>query len=68
MSTSVLYLRAGGDDQTQSAAQVGLRFILQSGAAFCTQSKKRSHFQEDLNVFDFNLSDDEMTKILQLAG
>lgn len=61
-------LDAIGKKYGKSAAQVGLRWIVQSGAAFCTQSKNRSHFEEDLNVFDFTLSDDEMTKITQLAA
>lgn len=61
-------LDAIGKKYGKSSAQVGLRWIVQSGAAFCTQSKKRSHFEEDLNVFDFTLSDDEMTKITQLAA
>lgn len=61
-------LDAIGKNYGKSAAQVGLRWIVQSGAAFCTQSKKKSHFEEDLNVFDFSLSDDEMSKITQLAA
>jgi diketogulonate reductase-like aldo/keto reductase len=61
-------LDAIGKRYGKSAAQVGLRWIVQSGAAFCTQSKSRSHFEEDLNVFDFTLSDGEMAKITQLAA
>lgn len=57
-----------GKKYEKSAAQVGLRWIVQNGASFCTQSKKESHFKEDLNVFDFALSDDEMAKISQLSG
>lgn len=56
-----------GKKYGKSAAQVGLRWIVQSGASFCTQSKKKSHFEEDLKVFDFTLSDAEMAKITQLA-
>lgn len=52
----------------KSSAQVGLRWIIQNGAAFSTQSKKKSHFEEDLNVFDFILTNDEMEKITQLAA
>jgi diketogulonate reductase-like aldo/keto reductase len=55
-----------GKNYGKSSAQVGLRWIVQNGAAFSTQSKKRSHFEEDLNVFDFTLSNDEMDKITQL--
>ena len=61
-------LYAIGKRYGKSAAQVGLRWIVQSGAAFCTQSKNRSHFEEDLNVFDFSLTNDEMAKINQLAA
>ena len=57
-----------GSKYGKSAAQVGLRWIVQSGAAFCTQSKSKSHFEEDLNVFDFNLTDEEMRRINQLAA
>lgn len=56
-----------GKKYGKSSAQVGLRWIIQNGAAFSTQSKKKSHFEEDLNVFDFDLSNDEMDKITQLA-
>ena len=61
-------LEAIGKNYGKSAAQVGLRWIVQSGAAFSTQSKKRSHFEEDLKVFDFALSSEEMEKISGLAG
>ncbi|KAL7534057.1 hypothetical protein ACHAXR_005614 [Thalassiosira sp. AJA248-18] len=61
-------LDAIGKNYGKSAAQVGLRWIVQRGAAFSTQSKKKSHFEEDLKVFDFVLSDDEMAKIGQLAA
>jgi 2,5-diketo-D-gluconate reductase A len=61
-------LGAIGKNYGKSSAQVGLRWIVQNGAAFSTQSKKKSHFEEDLNIFDFNLSNDEMNKITQLAA
>ena len=55
-----------GKKYNKSAAQVGLRWIVQNGASFCTQSKSRNHFEEDLNVFDFTLSDQEMNQLSQL--
>ncbi|KAL9179743.1 hypothetical protein ACHAXT_007713 [Thalassiosira profunda] len=61
-------LEAIGKNYSKSAAQVGLRWIVQSGAAFSTQSKKKAHFEEDLKVFDFALSSEEMEKISGLAG
>lgn len=57
-----------GKKYGKSGAQVGLRWIVQKGAAFTTQSKKKSHFEEDLNVFDFTLSDDEMNYITQFTA
>jgi len=57
-----------GNEHGKTPAQVGLRWIIQSGASFCTQSKSKEHFAEDLNVFDFELSAEEMTKLSQLAA
>ena len=52
-----------GKRYNKSFAQVALRWIVQSGASFTTQSKKKEHFQEDLDIFDFELTQEEM-KIL----
>ncbi len=57
-----------GNEHGKTPAQVGLRWIIQSGASFCTQSKSKDHFAEDLNVFDFELSAEEMNKLSQLAA
>jgi len=43
-----------GKNYKKSAAQVALRWIVQSGASFCTQSRSKIHFEEDLDVFDLN--------------
>uniref|UniRef100_A0A7S0LQE7 NADP-dependent oxidoreductase domain-containing protein n=1 Tax=Coccolithus braarudii TaxID=221442 RepID=A0A7S0LQE7_9EUKA len=47
----------------KSGAQVVLRWIVQSGAAFTTQTKSREHFREDLDIFDFSLTAEEMQQI-----
>ena len=57
-----------GNSYGKSPAQVGLRYIIQSGASFCTQSKSKKHFEEDLNVFDFKLTSSEMATLSGLAG
>lgn len=57
-----------GNEHGKTPAQVGLRWIIQNGASFCTQSKSKSHFAEDLDVFDFELSAEEMNKLSQLAS
>mmetsp|Transcript_30047 Transcript_30047/g.36661 ORF Transcript_30047/g.36661 Transcript_30047/m.36661 type:complete len:339 (+) Transcript_30047:120-1136(+) len=56
-----------GKKYGKSAAQVALRWIVQSGASFCMQSQKESHFKENLEVFDFSLSDQEMVQLTNLA-
>ena len=56
-----------GNNYGKSPAQVGLRYIVQSGAGFCTQSRSKKHFEENLNVFDFELTPDEMNQLTQLA-
>ena len=55
-----------GEKYGKSAQQVALRWIVQSGAAFTTQTKKREHFKEDLELFDFELSADEMKALGKL--
>ena len=59
-----------GSPYGKSPAQVALRWIVQSGsgAGFSTQSKKKSHFEEDLNVFDFELTQAEMDELAQLVA
>lgn len=51
----------------KSYAQVALRWIVQSGGSFTTQSKSKDHFAQDLNIFDFELSADEMKVLGNLA-
>jgi len=48
-------------------AQVALRWIIQTGASFTTQTKNKQHFQEDLNIFDFELTPEEMVTLSKLA-
>jgi len=48
-------------------AQVALRWIIQTGASITTQTKRKEHFQEDLDVFDFELTLDEMKELSLLA-
>jgi len=51
----------------KSYAQVALRWIIQKGASFTTQSKNMDHFIDDLNVFDFVLSDQDMALLDNLV-
>ena len=56
-----------GKSYNKSFAQVALRWIVQSGASFTTQSKNVDHFKEDLNIFDFELTENEMKTLDSLA-
>mmetsp|Transcript_1841 Transcript_1841/g.2957 ORF Transcript_1841/g.2957 Transcript_1841/m.2957 type:complete len:386 (-) Transcript_1841:425-1582(-) len=56
-----------GKKYGKSFAQVALRWIVQSGASFTCQSSKKSHFVEDLNIFDFELTPDDMSILDELA-
>lgn len=50
-----------GAKHGKTAAQAALRWIIQSGATFTTSSTNPAHLQEDLDVFDWALTDEEMT-------
>lgn len=66
-------LRVGGRKQQlaqeigkrygKSAAQVMLRWIVQNGATYTTQSSKVERLAEDVRIFDFELSKDEMKQL-----
>jgi diketogulonate reductase-like aldo/keto reductase len=56
-----------GSKYGKSAAQVGLRWIVQNGGSYCVQSKKKEHFVEDLNVFDFELKKSDMERLSDLS-
>lgn len=52
----------------KSAAQTALRFLIQSGVVVIPKSTHKERMEENLNVFDFVLTDDEMKKIENLDG
>ena len=56
-----------GSAYNKSASQVALRWIIQKGGSICTQTKKKEHFIEDLNIFDFTLSPADMAVLDLLA-
>lgn len=41
-------------------AQVALRWLIQQGVAVALASTKAGHFREDMDIFNFSLSEDEM--------
>lgn len=52
-----------GKNYNKSASQVLLRWIVQQGATFTTQSSNEDHLAEDVEIFDFALTDEEMAKL-----
>lgn len=50
---------------TVSAAQVALRWVAQDGAIFVTAASKKEYLQEDMDVFNFQLSEDEMALLAE---
>ena len=57
-----------GKKYNKSAAQVGLRWIADAngGATFTTQTQSQAHFKEDLDIFDFKLTPDEIATLAAL--
>lgn len=47
----------------KSLAQVALRFLIQRGVIIIPKSTHKERMEENINIFDFELSDEEMTRI-----
>lgn len=52
-----------GKAHGKSVAQTALRFLLQRGVVIIPKSTHKERMVENLNIFDFELSADEMTRI-----
>lgn len=52
-----------GDKYNKSIAQVILRWLVQRNIVPLAKSVKKSRMQENINIFDFELSDEDMQKI-----
>ena len=57
-----------GEAHGKSAAQVSLRFLVQQGIAVIPRTSKIERLSENLALFDFALSDQEMVEIGALSG
>jgi 2,5-diketo-D-gluconate reductase B len=55
-----------GTAHGKSGPQVSLRFLVQQGLAAIPRSSRREHLQQNLEIFDFALSDSEMAEIGKL--
>jgi diketogulonate reductase-like aldo/keto reductase len=57
-----------GKAHGKSAAQVSLRYLVQQGIPVIPRTSKVERLVENLALFDFALTDDEMVQIAALAG
>lgn len=61
-------LKEIGAKHGKSAAQITLRFLLQSDVVVIPKSTHKERMEENFNVFDFTLTAEEMTAIEALDG
>ena len=59
-------LKAIGDKYGKSIAQVILRWLVQRGIVPLAKSVKKERMQENINIFDFELSDEDMSVIAKM--
>ena len=55
-------LTAIGEAYQKTAAQVALRFLIQSGVVVIPKSSHKDRMEENFNLFDFQLTDGEMNQ------
>ena len=56
-----------GDRYRKSAAQVCLRWLVQQGVAAIPRTSKLERLSENIDIFDFELSDEDMQEISSMA-
>ena len=59
-------LVAIGNKHGKTAAQVALRYLLQQGIIVIPKSVRKERMEQNLQLFDFTLTDDDMDEILKL--
>ena len=60
-------LARSGKAHGKTAAQICLRWLVQQGIAAIPRSSRIERLEENITIFDFQLSTDEMTEIAKLA-
>lgn len=61
-------LKEIGAGYSKYVAQAALRFLIQSGVMVIPKSTHKERMEENFNVFDFELTADEMAKVEALDG
>ena len=55
-----------GEKHGKTAAQVNLRFLIQSGVVVIPKSTHKERMEENFNLFDFSLTEEEMNRLRTL--
>ena len=55
-----------GEKYGKSSAQVALRFLTQEGIVVIPKSVKKERMEQNIDIFDFRLTEDELGKIREL--
>jgi diketogulonate reductase-like aldo/keto reductase len=59
-------LKSIGEKYGKTGPQVALRYLLQRGVIIIPKSSKKERMAQNLDLFDFTLSEEDMNAILQL--
>ena len=59
-------LQSIGEKYNKSSAQVALRYLIQRGVSVLPKSTHKNRMKENIDVFDFELTSDDMNKISKL--
>jgi len=57
-----------GEARRKTAAQICLRWLVQQGAAAIPRTSKLERLSENIDIFDFELSDEEMVQISAMGS
>merc|ERR1711953_333350 len=52
-----------GEKYSKTAAQIALKWIIQTNGTVATQSTSLTHLQEDVDLFDFEMIEDELATL-----
>ena len=63
-STNVLKQLA--EKYNKTSGQIALKYLIQSGVSVIPKTSKKERLKENINVFDFSLTNEDMTKIQTL--
>ena len=59
-------LKEIGEKYGKTTGQVGLKYLVQTGVSVIPKSSKTERLKENLNIFDFNLTNEDVEKIMSL--